>query len=252
MSLELGFTGQAAADLSADSNVGLVARYVGAANNRPTLNLATDPAAHRPAGFIKRGGASGAELLIEDDGIIEYARAGAVITPGTHFDLTWDATSRLVPATDGQRVIAEFLGCRAAAVGDLIRVRILKAGLSESFQEAIRFITLTASDEAAGAANAIDVTINVTDRNGVAVAAATVLLAEAFVAGATDVLLSEVGAGTASVTTAAALRPAMVLTTDVNGDAIVRVTFTDAGDVAFIVTPLNAMGRPQRLVLTFA
>lgn len=123
-------------------------------------------------------------------------------------------------------------------------------------------VTLTPGVEGAGAANAIDVVINVTDLAGNAVSRAQRLLCELVDASMVAALvaawtLAEVGAGSEISTTA---RPALLIATDANGNATVRITDVSGVSTATMylkVTPLppsgtNMPGAPAIVSVTFA
>ena len=109
-------------DLSASA--GLVAQY----NSGASLASSGTIAAQDIIGVILSGNTSGETNTIAVFGRCK-ALAGDTLTPGTHRFLTVDATSRLIPATAGKIIVAEWIGQQggAAAAGDQVEVFVSKS-----------------------------------------------------------------------------------------------------------------------------
>ena len=111
-------------DLSASS--GKVVQYSSG------VLLATNPVigAQDIVGVIVQGGGNtaGEPCVVALFGVVP-ALAGAILTAGTHRFLTFDATSRVVPAAPGDLIIGEWIGQQAgnAAVGDLVDILVNKS-----------------------------------------------------------------------------------------------------------------------------
>jgi len=91
--------------------------------------IVTDPTiagGEVPVGVMEMGGEAGVVGSVTMVGPAK-ARAGGVITPGTHLALTYDANGKLVPATPGDQVVAIFTGLTAAADGHEIDVFMLSS-----------------------------------------------------------------------------------------------------------------------------
>lgn len=113
------------------------------------------------------------------------------------------------------------------------------------------YCTLTAAAEAA---DAIAVTVQFKDGTGTNVTSA--VRAVATLAAAGNCSLSETGAG-AQVGPTQAAAPLVQMVFDTSAAGVAVVTCTDdttalAGTMVLTVTPVNAVGRPTVLVLTFA
>ena len=114
----------AAADLSASA--GRVARYT------TGVAIATDPAigTQDVIGIIAQGGGNtqGEPVVVCSFGEV-LAVAGAVLTPGTHRFLSFDNQGRVIPASAGEIIVAEWVGqgAGAAAAGNLVTVFVNKS-----------------------------------------------------------------------------------------------------------------------------
>lgn len=108
---------------SATVTAGRVVKRTGAAG----CETAADPTiagGEVPVGVAEEGGEAGVPCPITLFGPAK-ARAGGVITPGTHLLLSYDANGKLVAAAAGDQVVALFMGAVAAADGQEIDVFML-------------------------------------------------------------------------------------------------------------------------------
>lgn len=250
-----GFSAIAGAALTSHS--GKVMKITGADSSKtlPTVTIVAAAgyvnAGEVPCGILVEGRASGLTVDVQNEGEHTEAIAGDTLTPGTHYELSYDSSGKLIPALAGMYVVAIFIGHKAVAANGYARVHVVKPyklGLSAAGE---RLIGLSAAAEAG---NAIAVTVAVTDGAGQAVTAAVRLRVTAFAAG--NCALTETGAGAqVGPTSPANPNPVMVIDTDATGAATVTVTDSTgalAGTIGLIVEPLNVFGRAQYLTLTFA
>lgn len=118
------YTAQANGDLSASLGLGL--QKTGAVDGLEDCSLATDgtiAGGQKLVGICARGAADNGLIKVLQEGVCEYALAGGAI-PADTVDLTFDATSRFIPAVAGDQVAAKYRGSRAAAAGDRITVYV--------------------------------------------------------------------------------------------------------------------------------
>lgn len=200
---------------------------------------------------------SGANATLSDAGALTLAAGltvssgGATVTgnstiTGTLGGLTGvTVASGNVTLTTGNIVLSQ-----AGATVDGVDLTATRALI-----DAFRVCSLTAAAENS---NNIDVAIQVKDLSGNNVAAAVkVACFAATTSVASDVTLSEVGAGSADAASAAADSGQITVLTDANGAATVRVNTAATGSIPFmaIVTPetgASVFGLPSNLTLVFA
>jgi hypothetical protein len=134
---------------------------------------------------------------------------------------------------------------RMVAAGEISTRKLTVAPVVPDFTEAVE------------TGNAISVVVQLKDPDGNAVARAVDLLCEVrksdgLLATVAEFRLSETGDGTAVSTTA---KPSMIITTDAEGQCTIAVldqTGAYTGDAYLVVTPLNTLGTPGVVTLTFA
>lgn len=121
-------TKHAAAGASLASDYGKVAVQTAVASGKSRCALASSAAhnseANAPLGIIKSAdAANGGPVTIVTSGPA-VGKAGTTLTAGTHTALMANASGLLIPATDGNYVVAHFVGSVDAVANDLIDVDV--------------------------------------------------------------------------------------------------------------------------------
>jgi hypothetical protein len=206
------------------------------------------------------GGASGDRVSVVVEGPT-LAKCGGVLTRGTHQFLSVNGSGKLVAASAGDVIVAEWIddgSDAAAADGDLIPVRVCK----QQFVDGLALSNVIRADlsAAAEAADTIAVTVNMVDGAGNALNAQHDLICQLYDANmvesvATAHRMAETGAGSAVSATAQAR---MIIRTDANGDATITVTdvagasnTTVTLEVRPMAAAINQVPVPSYVRLTF-
>lgn len=251
----------AGADLSSPTAAeGYVVQLQGAG----TAILATDgtiSGGQVLCGIITQGGGntSGGQITVAVNGPA-YARAGGVLTRGTHKFLTVDATGRLVAAATGDQIVAIWDDSgedAAAAAGDLIPVfvtlhRYAAGTVAADFRRPSLSI-------AAEAADVIKLSVQIVNLAAANVAAAHTIHVRLYAADMIESLaaaftLTDGGAGAVVSTTANA---GLLYTTTAAGLAEIDVTDVAGGSGATIYAEVlvesagNYVGLANFIAITF-